>query len=280
MALRVDGKVDKKKLEKELSAALDEDYKYHKTDAMKKRAIHNAKSYDEFRHMVACATLKPVNRQEMESLGQSSKGWQYKNKSTTNSIQSSTTHLGINLNLPSSKSKVERETQEEEEGERENRASEEGRGKGKGTVGIKKSGKERNDVYENSSPNKNGGKGSKGALSELNALLSSLEEKKERKGKKAKKDKKETKKKKQFSLEEEKSKNKNKCNEKDNMKEKTNRLMLKSGMEFERDWRRLPVKVKLKVIKKDMKDDKRIEKDDSKEKQEGRQKKTNGTIRD
>ena len=40
--------------------ALDEDVKYKKTDEMKKRAITVAKSYDEFRHLVSCAHLKPV----------------------------------------------------------------------------------------------------------------------------------------------------------------------------------------------------------------------------
>ena len=79
MALRTDGSVDKKKLEKELNEALQEDFRYEKTDAMKKRAIHNARSYDEFRHMVSCATLKPVNRGEMESLGKVKKGWVNKN---------------------------------------------------------------------------------------------------------------------------------------------------------------------------------------------------------
>ena len=101
MALRTDGSVDKKKLEKELNEALQEDFRYEKTDAMKKRAIHNARSYDEFRHMVACATLKPVNRQEMESLGKTGKGWENKNKTHNNvTNQTKTSNNGVNLNLP------------------------------------------------------------------------------------------------------------------------------------------------------------------------------------
>lgn len=40
--------------------ALEEDVKYYKTDEMKKRAIKTAKSYDEFKGLVACACLKPV----------------------------------------------------------------------------------------------------------------------------------------------------------------------------------------------------------------------------
>lgn len=37
-----------------------EDVCRKKTDEMKKRAIHTAASYDEFRHMVSCAHLTPV----------------------------------------------------------------------------------------------------------------------------------------------------------------------------------------------------------------------------
>lgn len=37
-----------------------EDVSRKKTDEMKKRAIHTAASYDEFRHMVSCAQLTPV----------------------------------------------------------------------------------------------------------------------------------------------------------------------------------------------------------------------------
>jgi len=37
-----------------------EDISRKKTDEMKKRAIHTAGSYDEFRHMVSCAQLTPV----------------------------------------------------------------------------------------------------------------------------------------------------------------------------------------------------------------------------
>ncbi|CAN0479265.1 unnamed protein product, partial [Ectocarpus sp. 12 AP-2014] len=43
---------------------------------MKKRAIHTAASYDEFRHMVSCAQLNPVTRKEMEMLSDPKRGWQ------------------------------------------------------------------------------------------------------------------------------------------------------------------------------------------------------------
>ncbi|CAN0035865.1 unnamed protein product [Laminaria digitata] len=41
---------------------------------MKKRAIHTAASYDEFRHMVSCAQLTPVTRKEMEMLSDQKRG--------------------------------------------------------------------------------------------------------------------------------------------------------------------------------------------------------------
>lgn len=42
------------------SCAEQEDVSRKKTDEMKKRAIHTAASYDEFRHMVSCAQLTPL----------------------------------------------------------------------------------------------------------------------------------------------------------------------------------------------------------------------------
>ncbi|CAM9795210.1 unnamed protein product [Discosporangium mesarthrocarpum] len=54
------GNIDTAKLQRELTAALKEDAHRKTTDAMKKRAVHTATSYDEFRHMVSCASLTPV----------------------------------------------------------------------------------------------------------------------------------------------------------------------------------------------------------------------------
>eukprot|EP00752_Nemacystus_decipiens_P014207 g12636.t1 len=53
-----------------------EDVSRKKTDEMKKRAIHTAANYDEFRHMVSCAQLTPVTRKEMEMLSDQKRGWQ------------------------------------------------------------------------------------------------------------------------------------------------------------------------------------------------------------
>jgi hypothetical protein len=62
MSIRFDanGNIDPSSLEEDLMKALDSDCKYKQTDNMKKRAIRVAKSYDEFKNMVACAHLKTV----------------------------------------------------------------------------------------------------------------------------------------------------------------------------------------------------------------------------
>lgn len=52
------GNIIVSKLESELQQALEFDIKYKQKDNMKKRACKVAKSYDEFRDMVACAHLE------------------------------------------------------------------------------------------------------------------------------------------------------------------------------------------------------------------------------
>eukprot|EP00903_Cladosiphon_okamuranus_P012205 g11447.t2 len=71
----IDLHLETSKLHLELSAALKEDVSRKKTDEMKKRAVHTAASYDEFRHMVSCAQLTPVTRKEMEMLSYQKRGW-------------------------------------------------------------------------------------------------------------------------------------------------------------------------------------------------------------
>jgi hypothetical protein len=56
--------MDARAIEKELSAAFQADHKRKAEDEMKKRAILSARSYDEFRHLVAAATLKPMERDD------------------------------------------------------------------------------------------------------------------------------------------------------------------------------------------------------------------------
>lgn len=77
-ALRLDedGAIDSKALESELQSALQFDIKYRQQDNMKKRAVKQAPSYDDFKNMVACAHLKKVSRDEVESLSNPKKGWQ------------------------------------------------------------------------------------------------------------------------------------------------------------------------------------------------------------
>lgn len=51
----------------EVSQAMHEDWKYDKIDDAKKRAIYDAKNYDEFKDRVAGCTLKPIHRNEFNA---------------------------------------------------------------------------------------------------------------------------------------------------------------------------------------------------------------------
>lgn len=73
--LDANGNIDTAALEGDLRSALAADTEYRRTDNMKKRAVRVAKSYDEFKNMVACANLTPVSREDMESLGAVKRGW-------------------------------------------------------------------------------------------------------------------------------------------------------------------------------------------------------------
>lgn len=85
MSLKFDanGNIDHSSLERDLQLALDSDVKYKQTDNMKKRAIKVAASYDEFKNMVACAHLKKVSSQDIESLKHAKKGWKKQSTSST-----------------------------------------------------------------------------------------------------------------------------------------------------------------------------------------------------
>ena len=72
-----DGTDVRRGLGRELRVAMKLDDAYAKTDEMKKRAIHTARDYDEFRNMVACATLTPVSSKELASLRKGKKGWSH-----------------------------------------------------------------------------------------------------------------------------------------------------------------------------------------------------------
>jgi hypothetical protein len=74
--LDAEGNIDAAKLEKELKESLVFDVQYKQKDNMKKRAVKQAQSYDEFKQMVAAAHLKTVTSKEVESLSHAKKGWQ------------------------------------------------------------------------------------------------------------------------------------------------------------------------------------------------------------
>jgi hypothetical protein len=73
--LEADGSIDQSSLASELVSNLEFDQHYRQTDNMKKRAVKVAPSYDDFKAMVACAHLKKVTREEVESLSAPKKGW-------------------------------------------------------------------------------------------------------------------------------------------------------------------------------------------------------------
>ncbi|KAG3120712.1 hypothetical protein PI124_g1407 [Phytophthora idaei] len=59
------GAFDTAALQQELAQALEDDRLYKLTDSMKKRAIHTAANYDDFKNLVACADLKPISQKEL-----------------------------------------------------------------------------------------------------------------------------------------------------------------------------------------------------------------------
>ena len=63
--------LDEKALSAELASAVLSDQRRKAVDDMKKRSVMTARSYDEFRHLVACAqsNQKPLSSAELASLG-------------------------------------------------------------------------------------------------------------------------------------------------------------------------------------------------------------------
>lgn len=59
--------MDRKVLEKELASTVAKEKERRDVDEMKKRAITTAKSYDEFKNMVACASLRPISSSDLTS---------------------------------------------------------------------------------------------------------------------------------------------------------------------------------------------------------------------
>ena len=59
---------------------------YRQVDNMKKRAVKTSVNYDEFKSKVLSASMKPLDRKEIESLKDVKKGWIHKGKTNDISI--------------------------------------------------------------------------------------------------------------------------------------------------------------------------------------------------
>lgn len=69
---------------------------------MKKRAVKTSVNYDEFKSKVLSASMKPLDRKEIESLKDVKKGWIHKNKSNTSDIHIDYNKDTIACDIPSS----------------------------------------------------------------------------------------------------------------------------------------------------------------------------------
>ncbi|ETI38651.1 hypothetical protein F442_15519 [Phytophthora nicotianae P10297] len=78
------GAFDTAALQQELAQALEDDRLYKLTDSMKKRAIHTAANYDDFKNLVACADLKPISQKELRDFSRTERqtNISYKKKPT------------------------------------------------------------------------------------------------------------------------------------------------------------------------------------------------------
>jgi len=68
-AVDTNGKINVNLLSSEITSTTREATTYTAVDNMKKKAIHSATSYDEFRNFVHCAELKPLKAGEFDQLG-------------------------------------------------------------------------------------------------------------------------------------------------------------------------------------------------------------------
>lgn len=95
--------IDKSSLEKELTTAFVKDATRKAEDSMKKRAILTARSYDEFRHLVAAATQKPIDKADITRKAEVSANKSYLG-TTSNHIQRRNDSIGFGISLSSSSS--------------------------------------------------------------------------------------------------------------------------------------------------------------------------------
>lgn len=97
--------MDKNSLEKELTTAFVKDATRKAEDSMKKRAILTARSYDEFRHLVAAATQKPIDKQDITKKAEVSANKSYLGTTSTH-IQRRNDSIGFGITLPSASSSL------------------------------------------------------------------------------------------------------------------------------------------------------------------------------
>jgi len=74
-AVNDDGSINVSLISKEITDTTREANTYTAVDSMKKKAIHTATSYEEFRNFVHCAELKPLKAGEFDELGQKKSSW-------------------------------------------------------------------------------------------------------------------------------------------------------------------------------------------------------------
>ena len=73
--MRPDGSINVNLISKEIGDTTREANTYTAVDTMKKKAIHTATSYEEFKNFVHCAELKPLKAGEFDELGAKKSSW-------------------------------------------------------------------------------------------------------------------------------------------------------------------------------------------------------------
>lgn len=100
--------IDRKKLEAELSSAIAKDNERKAIDTMKKRAILSASSYDDFKNLVACASLTPLSRDDFAKRLAIPVNHSISSSAAQSSIRGGTT-LRSNSSLPRTAGEFDRE---------------------------------------------------------------------------------------------------------------------------------------------------------------------------
>jgi len=91
-AVNEDGSINVKMISQEINDTTREANTYTAVDTMKKKAIHTATSYDEFKNFVACAELKPLKAGEFDELGAKKSSWTMRQTYDGKGVGGGTTH--------------------------------------------------------------------------------------------------------------------------------------------------------------------------------------------